>query len=95
MTQDRLPFQAHSATSLAAAENMQSAACRQRTSVLLEFLKAGEKGLTDEECQLNLGLAGSSQRPRRCELVSKGLLKDSGRTRRTISGSQATVWSMA
>lgn len=49
-------------------------------------------GCTDEEMQLALKMNPSTQRPRRGELVGMGLVKDSGRTRRTRSGRRATVW---
>lgn len=34
----------------------------------------------------------STERPRRVELVKGGWIRDSGKTRKTHSGSEATVW---
>lgn len=62
-------------------------------SLILEVIENHvEHGLTDEELQHGIGLEGSTQRPRRVELLRAGLIKDSGRTRATASGRQATVW---
>jgi hypothetical protein len=47
---------------------------------------------TDEEIQLGLEMSGSTERPRRVELVAAGRIVDSGRTRPTQSGRQAVVW---
>lgn len=49
-------------------------------------------GLTDHEMQAILEMNPSTQRPRRVELVSAGLVKDSGNTRLTPSGKRAVVW---
>jgi hypothetical protein len=49
-------------------------------------------GLTDEEVQKILHLTSQSETPRRLELVAQGLVKDSGKTRQTISGNWAAVW---
>jgi len=51
-------------------------------------------GATDEEIQTWLGMNPSTQRPRRVELVKKGLVVDSGKTRQTRSGRKATVWAL-
>jgi hypothetical protein len=48
--------------------------------------------MTDEEITTRTGLAPNSVRPRRVELVARGLVKDSGMRRPTVSGRQATVW---
>lgn len=91
MTEQTLPFVAGSATSKAAALD-HSTANAQRQEVLDWFARQGPDGATDDACQRALGLSGSSQRPRRVELVKLGLLIDSGKTRRTPSGRAATVW---
>jgi hypothetical protein len=52
-------------------------------------------GGTDEELQDALGMNPNTQRPRRIELVERGLVRDSGRTRKTKSGRRATVWEIA
>ena len=86
-----LPYVKHSYTSKMAAERIEPRAGTQRARVLW-FLQLYDKGLTDEELQEVTSLNPSTQRPRRIELVKQGWIKDSGRTRATRSGSQATVW---
>lgn len=49
-------------------------------------------GCTDEEGIEATGIAASTYRPRRVELVRDGLLMDSGLTRKTKSNHAATVW---
>lgn len=86
------PAQRHSVTSVAAAQEIKPTATTLRARVY-EFLKAqGERGATDEEMQLGLPMAASTQRPRRVELVKAGLIGDSRLTRKTSSGRSATVW---
>lgn len=93
MTQPELPFQAHSATSQAAAKSMKgrkSDAMRQRVYAFL--VERGAEGATDEEMQGWLDMNPSTQRPRRIELVATGQVVDSGKVRKTLSGRSATVW---
>lgn len=52
----------------------------------------GAVGSTDDETQEYLGMSGNTERPRRGELVAKGRIVASGRTRPTRSGRRATVW---
>ena len=87
-----LPFVTGSETSFQAARRAHSSAGSWRTRVLVALDSVGEGGLTDEELQTRLGLNPSTQRPRRVELVHFGVIRDSGRTRPTRSGKQATVW---
>ena len=83
-------FQSHSETSRLAALSMyERASTLQR--ILLDWLEA-KGGLTDEEMQTISGIPPSTQRPRRIELVGKGLVRDSGAKRKTVSGRQAVVW---
>ena len=49
-------------------------------------------GATDEEMQNTLGMRANTQRPRRRELVQQGMVRDSGKTRKTQSGREAIVW---
>lgn len=86
------PYQAHSPTSLAAAEAIRPAADTLRAAVLHFLEERGDDGATDEEMQDALGINPSTQRPRRIELVEAGWVKDSGRTRKTRSGGTAVVW---
>ncbi len=80
------PYQPHSATSRAAAERIESAAGTLRGKVL-QFLQDSPRGATDKEIQDALAMAGSTQRPRRIELVADGLVRDSG-----VRRNRSTVW---
>lgn len=81
-----------SATSAKAADSIRGAATALRQRVLDLLRGMGAVGFTDEEMQVVLAMNPSTQRPRRGELVALGLVVDSGRTRPTRSGRQATVW---
>lgn len=96
MTQETLPFQAHSDTSRAAAESLPtSSTATQRMRVLDCIREAGSRGRTDCEIQDLLGMQGNTQRPRRLELLDRGLIRNSGETRKTSSGRKAAVWVVA
>ena len=84
------PAQAHSPTSVAAADAIMECADTKRVAVW-GFIQ-GMKGATDEEIQHALGMNPSTERPRRIELVRMGLVVDSGETRKTASGRSAVVW---
>lgn len=91
-----LPYQRGSETSLLAAEEMP----RERALILRErvyraIADAGERGMTDDELQVELALEGSTERPRRVELVQSHRIVDSGAWRRTRSGRRAAVWIVA
>lgn len=83
--------QRHSATSRDAAKSVASKAETLRAQVLAHIANCGERGATDEEIQLALGMAGNTQRPRRCELAKAGRIKEQGR-RKTSTGRSAVVW---
>ncbi len=85
------PAQLHSSTSQAAADSVQPAASRLR-QLVFDYIKARADGATDEEIYLACDLGPNTARPRRVELVSFGLVKDSGQVRPTLSGRKATVW---
>ncbi len=63
-----------------------------RRRVYAAICKAAKFGRTDEELQVELRLAGNSQRPARVWLMRDGLVWDSKRRRLTVSGRLATVW---
>jgi hypothetical protein len=85
-----LPYQAHSPTSREAAEKAESRAKIDRRTVFEAIQRS--LGLTDEEiCDLT-GVSPNSERPRRGELVNAGLVRDSGSTRLTKAGRNASVW---
>ena len=85
-------FQAHSATSRAAAIDIQPKAGTLRASVCEAIALAGDAGLTDEQIGQQTRMGGNTVRPRRVELVGQGLVRDSGRRRETSSGRKAVVW---
>ena len=89
--QPTLPFQPHSATSRAAAEEAEPAAGTQRAKVLAYIRECGFHGATDEEIQTALQMNPSTQRPRRVELFRAMLIAKAG-TRPTKSGRAAQVW---
>lgn len=86
------PSQRGSQTSMAAARSIEPQAGTLRGFVLDYLRGKGALGATDEEIQVALHMNPSTQRPRRIELVAKGLVRDSQRTRPTTSGRMATVW---
>ncbi len=88
----KAPFQPHSATSREAAEKISPSLNELQRRVFSLVVRSGEKGMTDEELIEESGLAASTVRPRRVELVSLGLVVDSGRTRPTHSGRKAAIW---
>lgn len=85
------PAQRHSATSVAAADDIKPSANRLR-AVVWAAIGGAADGLTDEEGIDLTGLPPSTYRPRRVEGVQAGRVADSGRTRPTRSGRKAVVW---
>lgn len=85
-----LDFSAPRARSQEAARSVEGGAATLRARVLDLLRRVGP--LTDEEMQERLPMPPNTQRPRRLELVAGGLVEDSGTTRPTRSGRQATVW---
>lgn len=85
-------YQKHSQTSRLAAYQIEEAAETLRGSVLRWIRDSRSFGATDEQIQIGLGMNPSTQRPRRVELVERGLIKNSGRTRKTRSNRLAVVW---
>jgi hypothetical protein len=83
------PYQRHSDTSREAAAEVTPSLSARQASVLACY---GPLGLTDEELVTYMNGDPSSLRPRRIELVAKGMLQDSGTTRKTRSGRRAVVW---
>ena len=85
------PFQKDSETSaLAAVRAIRTVGAG--NLAVLSALRNSHKGLTDEEIRDFTLQKESTERPRRRELVIMGKVRDSGRKRRTASGSPATVW---
>ena len=88
-----VPYQRHSLTSLEAALSMQPHLHRMEKEIMELFTVLEVNGWTDAE--LIEEFRTQSARPRRIKLVQLGLLKDSGRTRRTRTGRKAVVWTLA
>ena len=86
------PSQPHSETSVKAAELIEPSVGSLQAKILSGLREESYLGQTDEEIALAWELNPSTSRPRRIELVNAGLVVDSGRTRKTISGRAATVW---
>ena len=87
------PAQRHSSTSVAAAKSIVPHLPRLER-VVYDWLK--EHGpSTDEEMQVGIPMAPSTQRPRRVGLVARGLVIDTGSERPTSSGRNASVWATA
>jgi transcription initiation factor IIE alpha subunit len=92
----RAPAVRGSVTSAAAADSLAPAtlnAMQRRVYDLLVW--RGETGATDEEIANELEMNPSTVRPRRIELARRGMIVESGSTRRTASGRMAVVWRVA
>jgi hypothetical protein len=85
---DLAPSVNGSVTSAQAADSLTPVALNNMQRRVLELLAATPEGLTDEEMQRRLRMNPSTQRPRRIELMGKGLVQSCG-TRRTASGRMA------
>lgn len=88
------PAQAHSPTSLAAAESIRKNIGPLHRQIL-DHLRTCPNGATDEEMMFALDMGGNTERPRRRELELMGEVVDSGNTRLTRSGRSAVVWRLA
>ncbi|MFA4972932.1 MAG: hypothetical protein WC683_09980 [bacterium] len=86
------PCVSHSVTSVEAAESIDHTRTGGRACLLRFLLDQANHGATDEEMQTATGMNPSTQRPRRCELVEMGKVRDSSNTRPTKSGRKAVVW---
>jgi hypothetical protein len=88
----RAPSVAGSATSEAAADSKLATKDSDEGRVYGYVVRAGERGATNDEIEAALGLIHQNASARTRTLVLKGRLRDSGRTRATRSGRQASVW---
>ena len=79
-------------TRRSAHEAIKPCAKTMRAQVLAAIVAAGVDGLTDDEIQQQLGLQGSSERPRRIELQQAEMITQSGEVRPTASGRKAVCW---
>lgn len=86
------PAVQHSLTSMQAAASLDADRLNSLQRSVVAFLKArGDHGATDEEMQIGIPMPPSTQRPRRIELVRRGLVVEAG-TRKAKSGRYATAW---
>lgn len=88
---DPVPYQRHSATSRGAATAILPALGKLQAAVLAYITRYGALGATDQEIQAGLAMDPSTERPRRVELLRKGLIRQSGE-RTTRAGRKAAVW---
>jgi len=89
------PSVAASATSEPAARRITPHLTRLQQQVL-EFVRGrGDQGATHEEMAEALGLHPDTAFAARAELRDGGLVVDSGRTRATVAGWRATVWTVS
>jgi len=79
-------------TERAAAELVAPRSGTWRWRVLLAVARAGASGRTDWELHTELGGLLYTVAPRRHELARDGWIEDSGKRRRTPSGTEAVVW---
>lgn len=86
------PYQKHSKTSKAASLSSIPSVGTKRARVLELICQARQNGQTDDELMSLTGWGGNTVRPRRRELVLGNFVRNSGRTRPTRMGQQASVW---
>ena len=64
-----------------------------REAYILGFIFAqGEEGVTDDEGWRQTGMIKDSYSPARYRLMKKGLVRESGKRRKTQAGGSAIVW---
>ena len=79
-------------TSVAAADAVAPKLGRLQRLAETTIRDAGEDGLTADELAARLELDRGSIQPRTTELRRKGIIRDSGRRRRNVTGKAAIVW---
>ena len=87
----RAPAVNGSVTSAMAADSLEQKTLNAMQRRVLELLRENTAGLTDEEMQHRLRMNPSTQRPRRIELVAKGMIVQAGEGK-TRSGRRAVKW---
>jgi hypothetical protein len=86
------PSVLHSDTSRLAAQEIVPFISRLHALV---FTALARSPATDEELIERTKISANTLRPRRRELELKGIVRDSGETRKTRSGRSAVVWELA
>jgi predicted ArsR family transcriptional regulator len=79
---------------MAAADAIHASLNALQRSVVSFLRTRGDHGATDEEIATGLQMNPSTARPRRIELVRRGLVVEAG-TRKASSGRFATAWRLA
>ena len=79
-------------TSIAAAEAIAPNLGRLQRLAETTIRAAGPDGLTADELAARLDMERWSIQPRTTELSRKGMIRDSGRRRRNVTGKVAIVW---
>jgi hypothetical protein len=79
-------------TRLEAAQAIKPALRKLQQLVLDAIVRSRHYGATDHELVAALGMLPDTLRARRVELKDRGLIRDSGRRRKTPRGRQAVVW---
>ena len=91
-----LPYARGSATSLAAAESMldHEETGRQRVYdyICAKGIEGPDRGATDNEIGIAIGMIDNTVVPRRVDLMESSLIMPSGLKRKTSSGRDAVVW---
>lgn len=82
-------------TSHAAALSMLQPAETQRRDLLAALVRAGQRGLTCDEADADLGWRPTTAGRRMPELATLQSARDSGQRRKTQSGRMAIVWVIA
>lgn len=90
----RAPAVQSSVTSMAAADAIGGRLNTLQRSVVAFLRSRGDHGATDEEIAVGLEMNPSTARPRRIELVRRGLVVEAG-TRKAMSGRYAMAWRLA
>jgi hypothetical protein len=85
----------HPATSREAAASVVPKLGQLHDKVLSALRDAGPSGLTDMQLDDKFAQLTPTMRPRRVELVRRGLVADSGRVVLNAHGRRATVWVLA
>lgn len=79
-------------TSIDAADALAPALGRLQRLAETTIRAAGSYGLTADELAARLGMDRWTIQPRTTELKRKGIIRDSGKRRRNVTGKAAIVW---
>ncbi|MEJ7593026.1 MAG: hypothetical protein WKF77_15880 [Planctomycetaceae bacterium] len=91
-TQEPKPYHNRTLPSGAAAESARSFVRSQAVRVSEYIATQGDRGATDREMQIALGMDGNSQRPRRVWLRDHGFIQAKGEPEDIVLRNCSTVW---